>query len=199
MPVGNMGWMSAISTNLSYLGLRGNHPIRDDLAFIWQLGSRDRHIGNARHEGDELEHERRRQWRTVLAQQLRRIQREGLGQRDASASRRRRTSSRPIASIRSPGMIGDYRVIIGNTRRRQSRRIRYSRAHAIWYNSPNWSGFSFSAMYGPGQNRSNSSDPIGANSSLASAEQDCAGGNIPGKRRAARRPATTARSAACTA
>ena len=64
---------------------------------------------------------------------------------------------------------GDNRVEFG-----------YRAPHAIWYNSPNWSGFSFSAMYGPGQNRSSSGDPLGGNSNLASAEQDCAGGNIPG-------------------
>jgi hypothetical protein len=78
------------------------------------------------------------------------------------------------------GMIGDYRVIMGNTGGDNRVEFGYRAPHAIWYNSPNWSGFSFSAMYGPGQNRSDSSDPIGANSNLASAEQDCAGGNIPG-------------------
>ena len=36
-PVGQTGWMSAISTNLSYVGVRGNHPINEDVSFVWQL------------------------------------------------------------------------------------------------------------------------------------------------------------------
>jgi predicted porin len=47
-------------------------------------------------------------------------------------------------------------------------------AHAIWYESPSWSGVSFKAMYSPGQNRDNTSGIV------PSAEPDCAGGNIPG-------------------
>src|SRR5207244_3100999 len=37
MPVGRMGWEPAIATNLSYVGVRGTHPLKDDLNFIWQL------------------------------------------------------------------------------------------------------------------------------------------------------------------
>jgi predicted porin len=47
-------------------------------------------------------------------------------------------------------------------------------SHAIWYESPSWSGFAFNAMYSPGQNRDDTS------SIVPSAEPDCAGGNIPG-------------------
>ena len=78
------------------------------------------------------------------------------------------------------GMIGDYRVVMGNTGGDNRVEFGYRAPHAIWYQSPNWSGFSFNTLYSPGQNRSNGGDPIGANSNLASGEQDCAGGNIPG-------------------
>jgi len=37
MPVGRMGWEPAIATNLSYLGVRGTHPLMPELDFIWQL------------------------------------------------------------------------------------------------------------------------------------------------------------------
>src|ERR1700693_5956057 len=37
MPVGRMGWEPAIATNLSYVGVRGTHPLKDNLNFIWQL------------------------------------------------------------------------------------------------------------------------------------------------------------------
>src|SRR5438309_11454079 len=36
-PVGKMGWMPAISTNLSYLGARGRHPFDPNFNFVWQL------------------------------------------------------------------------------------------------------------------------------------------------------------------
>ena len=36
-PVGNMGWMTAISTNLSYVGARGRHPFDPEFNFVWQL------------------------------------------------------------------------------------------------------------------------------------------------------------------
>src|SRR4249920_732461 len=36
-PVGRNGWMPGISTNLSYLGFRGRHPLKDDLDVVFQL------------------------------------------------------------------------------------------------------------------------------------------------------------------
>jgi predicted porin len=47
-------------------------------------------------------------------------------------------------------------------------------AHTIWYESPNWSGVSFSALWSPGQNRADDS------SNIASGEPECSGGNVPG-------------------
>jgi predicted porin len=44
----------------------------------------------------------------------------------------------------------------------------------VWYESPNWSGFRFSALWSPGQNRSND------NSEVASGETSCTGGDTPG-------------------
>src|SRR6185312_7770979 len=37
VPVGKMGWEPSIGTNLSYVGVRGKHPLMDDLGFVWQL------------------------------------------------------------------------------------------------------------------------------------------------------------------
>ena len=37
MPVGKMGWQPAIASNLSYLGVKGTHPLQPDLNLIWQL------------------------------------------------------------------------------------------------------------------------------------------------------------------
>ncbi|MFI5182448.1 MAG: porin, partial [Thermoanaerobaculia bacterium] len=37
VPLGRMGWQPAIATNLSYLGLRGKQPLFTDFNFVWQL------------------------------------------------------------------------------------------------------------------------------------------------------------------
>jgi predicted porin len=172
-PEGKMGWMSAISTNLSYLGLRGNHPIGNDLAFIWQLeagidisatpGTRATNsntsdaVNGALFSRNSFVGFSGKDWGSVM-----------LGKSETPY----KLSSDRLNPF--SGMIGDYRVIMGNTGGDNRVEFGYRAPHAVWYNSPNWSGFSFSAMYGPGQNRAND------NSNLGSAEQDCAGGNIPG-------------------
>jgi predicted porin len=71
-------------------------------------------------------------------------------------------------------MLGDYRSILGNTGGDNRVEFGLRAAHAIWYESPSWSGASFKAMYSPGQNRDDTS------SIVPSSEPDCAGGNIPG-------------------
>src|SRR5262249_30743156 len=72
------------------------------------------------------------------------------------------------------GMIGDYQVIMGNSG--GDNRVEFGTRldHSIWYESPKFAGFTFNALWSPGQNRSSSSDNI------ASGESDCTGGNIPG-------------------
>jgi predicted porin len=172
-PVGKMGWMPAISTNLSYLGVRGNHPITEDVSFVWQLeagidisatpGTRSTNsntsdaVNGALFSRNSFVGFTGKDWGGVM-----------LGKSE--------TPYKLSTDRLNPfsGMIGDYRVVMGNTGGDNRVEFAYRAPHAIWYSSPNWSGFGFSAMYGPGQNRA------GDNSNLASAEQDCAGGNIPG-------------------
>jgi len=72
------------------------------------------------------------------------------------------------------GMLGDYRVMIGNTGGDNRVEFGLRASHAIWYESPSWSGVSFKAMYSPGQNRDDTSSIVPAS------EPDCSGGNIPG-------------------
>jgi len=65
-------------------------------------------------------------------------------------------------------------VIMGNTGGDNRVEFGTRLAHAIWYESPNWSGVSFSALWSPGQNRADDS------SNIASGEPECSGGNVPG-------------------
>ena len=63
--------------------------------------------------------------------------------------------------------IADYNSIMGNTGGDNRVEFGLRAAHAIWYESPSWSGVSFKAMYSPGQNRDDTS------SIVPSAEPDC--------------------------
>src|SRR6202521_4315202 len=173
MPLGKMGWEPDIATNLSYLGLRGTHPLMSALNFVWQLEagvdisatpgtknttsntsdvvngalfSRNSFIGFA---GKE--------WGAAM-----------IGKSETPY----KTSTDRLNPF--SGMIGDYRVIMGNTGGDNRVEFGLRAAHAIWYESPSWSGASFKAMYSPGQNRDDSS------SIVPSSEPDCNGGNIPG-------------------
>jgi len=73
------------------------------------------------------------------------------------------------------GMVGDMPVIMGNTG--GDNRVEFNAVvdHAIWYESPKYSGFSYDLLFSPGQNRTADS-----NLNLAGSSSNCNGGNIPG-------------------
>ncbi len=173
MPVGKMGWQPAIATNLSYLGVRGDHPIQPDLNFVWQLeagidisatpGTKNTTsntsdaVNGALFSRNSFIGFSGKDWGAVM-----------IGKSETPY----KTSTDRLNPF--SGMLGDYRVIIGNTGGDNRVEFGLRAPHAIWYESPNWSGVSFKAMYSPGQNRDDTS------SIVPSAEPDCAGGNIPG-------------------
>ncbi|MBS1842393.1 MAG: porin [Acidobacteria bacterium] len=173
-PVGNMGWMPALSTNLSYFGVRGSQSLNGlPFKFIYQLEtqldiaatsgaletnsnqsnvvkggltSRNSYIGISSS-----------QWGSLM-----------LGKTDAPY----KNSTAKFNPFYA--MIGDYQVIMANTG--GDNRVEFGTRldHSIWYQSPNWHGFVFDALVSPGQNRAYNSDNI------AAGESDCTGGNIPG-------------------
>lgn len=173
-PVGNFGWMPAISTNLSYIGARGFQRLSDlPWNFVWQaeagfdisatpgtketnsnlsnsvngaLFSRNSYIGLSSPE-----------WGAVK-----------IGKSDAPY-KNSTAAFNPFS-----GQIGDYQVIMGNSGGDNRVEFGTRLSHAIWYESPTIAGFQFNALFSPGQNRSDISDNIPAG------EPDCAGGNIPG-------------------
>ena len=172
-PVGQMGWEPAISSNLSYLGVRGRHPLQQDLDFVWQLeagidvsatpGTKNTTSNNSD---------------TVTGALFSRNSFIGFAGKDWGAVKigkmetPYKTSTDPMNPF--SGQIGDYRVIMGNTGGDNRVEFGLRASHAIWYESPSWSGVFLNAMYSPGQNRDDTS------SIVPSAEPDCAGGNIPG-------------------
>jgi predicted porin len=172
-PVGKMGWQPAISTNLSYLGVKGVHPLQPNLNFIWQL---EAGIDVSATPGTK-------QTTSNVSDQVNgalfsRNSFIGFSGKDWGAAMigKSETPYKTSTDRLNPfsGMIGDYRVIMGNTGGDNRVEFGLRAAHAIWYESPSWSGVSFKAMYAPGQNRDDTS------SIVASAEPDCTGGNVPG-------------------
>jgi predicted porin len=173
MPVGKIGWQPAIATNLSYLGVRAKHPLKPDLDFVWQLeagidisatpgikettSNTSYAVNGALFSRNSFVGFAGRDWGAVM-----------IGKSETPY----KTSTDRLNPF--SGMLGDYRVILGNTGGDNRVEFGLRAAHAIWYESPSWSGASFKAMYSPGQNRDDTS------SIVPSSEPDCAGGNIPG-------------------
>lgn len=173
VPAGKNGWEPDISTNLSYIGAKGTHPLRPDLAFIWQL---EGGIDISATPG--IKETTSNTSYTVNGALFSRNSFIGLNSPEWGAVKigKNETPYKTSTDRLNPfsGMFGDYRVIMGNTGGDNRVEFGLRAAHAIWYESSDWSGFSLKAMYSPGQNRDDTS------SIVPSAEPDCAGGNIPG-------------------
>ena len=173
-PVGDLGWQPDISTNMSYIGVRGFQTLPgQDFNFVYQLEtqidisatsgtgennsaqsnvvkggltSRNSYVGLAS-----------TTWGAVL-----------IGKTDAPY---KQSTARLNPFI---GMIGDYGAIMGNTG--GDNRVEFGTRldHSLWYESPEVRGFKLNVLFSPGQNRASDSDNI------ASGESDCTGGNVPG-------------------
>lgn len=173
-PPGNNGWMPAISTNLSYLGLRGFQSLEDSTAnFVWQLETQIDISSTSGTSGSNSNTSS-----SVKGALTSRNSFIGLASPSLGAFKIGKTDApyKTSTSSMNPfsGMLGDYSVIMGNSG--GDNRVEFGTRidHAIWYESPNWDGFTLNALVSPGQNRAND------NSNLASGSGDCTGGNIPG-------------------
>jgi predicted porin/outer membrane murein-binding lipoprotein Lpp len=173
-PVGNFGWMPDISTNISYLGVRGFQRIPgQSFNFVYQL---EAGIDISAAPGD-------RQTNSNLSNQVNgalfsRNSFIGVASSNWGAIKIGKTDA-PYKNSTADfnpfsGMWGDYAVIMGNTG--GDNRVEFGTriTHAIWYESPTFGGgFKFNVLFAPGQNRATDS------SNLASGESDCAGNNDP--------------------
>jgi predicted porin/outer membrane murein-binding lipoprotein Lpp len=172
-PVGNFGWMPAISTNLSYLGVRGFQRIGDQpFNFVYQFeaGIDISAFPSNRQSNSNLSNQvngavfSRNSYIGVASSSWGALK---IGKSDAPYK-----NSTAMFNPFS-GMIGDYSIVMGNTG--GDNRVEFGTriAHAIWYESPVVNGFQFNALFSPGQNRAKDS------SNIPSGESDCAGGNDP--------------------
>jgi predicted porin len=173
-PVGKVGWQADVSSNLSYFGFRGGHDVGGGSKLVFQvetqvdvaatpgpspvnqasqgnvdnkvlgaLGSRNSYLGIAGDFG-------------ALK----------LGKTDAPY---KLSTARmdPFSAT-----VGDYNSIMGNTGGDNRAEFDTRLSHAMWYESPKMGGFSFNALFAPGQNRASD------NSNNASGEPDCTGGGV---------------------
>ena len=171
-PIGVTGWQPALSTNFAYVGVRGSQNLMDDLKFVYQLETQIDVTASA-----GIAESNSNQSNVVKGALTTRNSFIGFASDHWGAIKAGKTDApyRVSTEVMNPfsGMLGDYRVIMGNSG--GDNRVEFATRldHALWYESPNLSGFSFAALYAPGQNRASNSDNI------AAGESDCAGGNNP--------------------
>jgi predicted porin len=174
-PFGRVGWQPALSTNASGLGWRGSHDIPGiDTKFIMQI---EANVAITASPGLSTSYTAQTNGTTGAI---------GLGTtyvgfagKDWGAVKlgHGTTPYKKSTDRLDPfaGMIGDMPVIMGNTG--GDNRVEFNAVmdHALWYESPSYSGFSYDLMYSPGQNRNADS-----NLNLSGQTSNCSGGNIPG-------------------
>ena len=171
-PIGNGGWMPALSTNLSYVGVRGSQDITDGFKFVYQLETQI-DITATSGIGESNSNESN----AVKGALTSRNSFIGISTPDWGSLKVGKTDApyKNSTAMMNPfsGMLGDYAVVMGNTG--GDNRVEFGTRldHSIWWDSPNWGGLTFSALFSPGQNRASNSD------NLAAGESDCAGGNNP--------------------
>jgi predicted porin len=172
-PVGNFGWLPAISSNSSYLGVRGFQRLPNFPAnFVYQL-----EVGFEVSAVPGLKQTNSQVSDNVNGSLFNRNTYIGFASPEFGAIKIGKTQApyenstggfNPFA-----GEIGDMRVIMGNTGGDNRVEFATRLEHSIWYESPTIGGFQWNALFSPGQNRSTISDNISSGSS------DCTGGNDP--------------------
>jgi predicted porin len=171
-PVGKVGWQTDVSSNLSYFGFRGDHDIGGGYKMVYQVETQ---IDVAATPGPSPVNQASQgnvdnKVQGALASRNSFLGIAGnfgafkLGKTDAPY---KLSTARmdPFSAT-----VGDYNSIMGNSGGDNRAEFDTRLSHAMWYESPKWSGASFSALWAPGQNRA------ADNSNNASGEPDCTGG-----------------------
>jgi predicted porin len=172
-PTGNFGWLPAISSNSSYLGVRGFQQLPNfPFNFVYQL-----EVGFDVSATPGLKQSNSNLSNQVNGSLFNRNTYIGFASPEFGAVKIGKTNT-PYSNSTGgfnpfAGQIGDYRVIMGNTG--GDNRVEFDTRldHSIWYESPTIGGFQWNALFSPGQNRSVINDNIPAGGS------DCTGGNDP--------------------
>jgi len=172
-PVGKFGWLPAIASNSSYLGVRGfQHLPNFPFNFVYQLevGFDVSATPSTRESNSNLSN-------TVNGSLFNRNTYVGFASPEFGAIKIGKTMAPYETSTGGfnpfAGQIGDMHVIMGNTG--GDNRVEFGTRlnNAVWYESPSIGGFQWNVLFAPGQNRSAINDNIPAGGS------DCNGGNDP--------------------
>jgi len=172
-PYGNHSWQGDISTNLSYIGVRGARRLSATNSAVFQLETQlDVSASSGITETNSNESDvvkggltSRNSYIGLTNKYLGSIK---IGKTDAPY-KTSTTRMNPFS-----GEWGDYSVVMGNTGGDNRNEFATRMDHSIWWESPNWHGVNAAVLVSPGMNRAPDS------SNVTEGEPDCAGGNIPG-------------------
>ena len=172
-PQGNMSWLPALSTNLSYIGVRGRHKLGAKSALVYQLEtqldiSATAGTVNNNASNDSIVKGALTSRNSYIGLDTN-IGAFKIGKTDAPY----KTSTARMNPFN--GHINDYAVVMGNTG--GDNRVEFGTRldHSIWYESKNFGGgWTVNALLSPGQDRSAFTDNI------PGGESSCSGGNVPG-------------------
>jgi len=164
----NNGWMTQMSSNLSYLGFRGSRPFNHYLIGVFQIETEVNFSGNPGPTSDM-------RCAQCIGSRDTYVGIEGpwgafkIGKTDAPYKK----ASAPLDPFLNS--IGDSRSIMGNSGGDNRAEFETRLSHALWYETPKLkgklTGFSLAVLFSPGQNRSSD------NSAYARGEPNCSGGN----------------------
>ncbi|HEY4440673.1 MAG TPA: porin [Candidatus Elarobacter sp.] len=171
-PVGNNSYMSAISSNQSYIGVRGNHKIGAKSSVVYQLETQIDVSSTPGTTNTNSNDSADVKGALVSRNSY-------IGLHTPSGNFKIGKTDAPYKSSTArfnpfSGMLGDYSVVMGNSGGDNRVEFGTRMDHSIWWESPNWHGFNLAFLVSPGQNRASDT------SNIASGESSCTGGNLPG-------------------
>src|SRR5215471_16288422 len=176
---GKLGWQPSISSNLSYVGFRGDHDVGGGYRFVFQAETQ---IDVSATPGPSPVNQASQGNVDNKVQGALASRNSFLGIAGGFGSVKLGKTYAPykLSTARMDpfsATIGDYNAIMGNTGGDNRAEFDTRLSHAMWYESPKWSGWSFSVLWAPGQNRASD------NSNNASGEPNCTGGGalFPGQ------------------
>ncbi len=174
VPYGRVGFIPEISTNKSGLGWRGSHALPGtDTRLVMQI---EASVGITAAPG--IKTSQFSQSNTVTGTLGSGDTYIGFAGKDWGAFKVGTTFApyKKSTDRMNPfsGMLGDYAVVMGNTGGDNRVEFGTRLEHALWYESPKYSGFSYDVLVSPGQNytTNNVVQPNG--------QSNCNGGNVPG-------------------
>lgn len=166
---GKLGWQPDLSSNLSYIGVRGGREVAPALRLVYQVETQIDLAATPGTSSNTASSDA-----NVKGAWASRNSFIGLaGDWGAVKGGKTDTPYKTSTARMDPfsATVGDYNSIMGNTGGDNRAEFDSRLSHSVWYESPNFGGIRFNVLFSPGQNRSSD------NSVNASGEPDCTGGN----------------------